>query len=164
MSSGRRRKGWERLWRMACRQEPARGRSTSVHCGSPWPRGHVPGAHTPFPAQQIKTEAQGSAEGRFAEPGLYRYLSIVDLPCFSWLTRMFWRWCTCNTTSRLLCRAEWQSMRFFCSFQSPGTLRDLRAESGVLRPSAGHARGRLGLGMGLAATLCGKGGLCGWPS
>lgn len=69
-------------------------------------RGPVPGSHTPFPAQQITTEAQGSAGGRFAEPGLYRYLSIVDLPCFSWLTRMFWRWCACNTTSRLLCRGR----------------------------------------------------------
>lgn len=125
-------------------------------------RGPVPGSHTPFPAQQITTEAQGPAEGRFAEPGLYRYLNIVDLPCFSWLTRMFWRWCACNTTSRLLCRAEWTSMRFLCSFQSPRPLRDLRAESGELRPPAGLERGLLGLGMGLAATLCGKGGLCGW--
>lgn len=116
-------------------------------------RGPVPGSHTPFPAQQITTEAQGSAEGRFAEPGLYRYLSIVDLPCFSWLTRMFWRWCACNTTSRLLCRAEWTSMRFFCSFQSPRSLRDLRAESGVLRPSVGQARGLLGLWDGAGLPL-----------
>lgn len=118
---------------MACRQEPA---SRQIHVRAlrvAVARGPVPGSHTPFPAQQITTAAQGSAEGRFAEPGLYRYLSIVDLPCFSWLTRMFWRWCACNTTSRLLCRAEWTSMRFLCSFQSPRPLRDLRAESGVLR-------------------------------
>lgn len=127
-------------------------------------RGPVPGSHTPFPAQQITIKAQGSAEGRFAEPGLYRYLSIVDLPCFSWLTRMFWRWCACNTTSRLLCRAEWTSMRF--SLPVSISTSPSRSPGGIWSASA-SSRPRSGLagagGMGLAATLCGKGGLCGRP-
>lgn len=39
--------------------------------------------------------------------------------------------------------------------------RSLQAQSGVPQPSRGHDQGRLGLGMGLAATQCGKGGLRG---
>lgn len=126
-------------------------------------RGPVPGFHTPFHDQQIMTEAQSPAEGRFAEPGLYRYLSIVDLPCFSWLTRMFWRWCVCNNRGWCVVEREWTWMRFFCLFQSPCTYPS-RSLSRIWSASAFSLRvqGRLGLGMGLAATQCGKGGLRGW--